>query len=83
MNGEHHPSNPPSRLRRQVLEIIRGTHRWRRRAALALAAAVVAAIAAGATYLVHDQRVRPEQARIAGPAPPLALITAKGEATRR
>jgi len=52
MNGEHHPSNPPSRLRRQVLEIIHGTHRWRRRAALALAAAVVAAIAAGATYLV-------------------------------
>ncbi|NUO58053.1 MAG: anti-sigma factor [Hamadaea sp.] len=66
-------SSPPPRMRAQVLERIHGTRqltptptgrasRWRRRAAFALAAGLIAAVAGGVTYLVQDQRVRQEQA---------------------
>ncbi|NUT21780.1 MAG: anti-sigma factor [Hamadaea sp.] len=66
-------SSPPPRLREQVLERVHGTRqlaptptgrasRWRRRAAFALAAGLIAAVAGGVTYLVQDQRVRQEQA---------------------
>ncbi|MEV0268015.1 anti-sigma factor [Hamadaea sp. NPDC050747] len=65
-------SSPPPRLRAQVLERVHGTRqltpvvggasRWRRRAAFALAAGLIAAVAGGVTYLVQDQRVRQEQA---------------------
>ncbi|MEV6971778.1 anti-sigma factor [Hamadaea sp. NPDC051192] len=66
-------SSPPPRLRERVLEQVHGTRqltptpvgrasRWRRRAAFALAAAVIAAVAGGVTYFLQDQRVRQEQA---------------------
>jgi anti-sigma factor RsiW len=63
---------PPPRMRQNVLDQIRTTRQlppvppkpvaaWRKRAAYGLAAAILAVVAGGGTYLVQEQRVRDAQ----------------------